>query len=64
MPVMDGYGFLKAYRARPAPHASVLALTAAQYSAAHGPPIDAEAFLNKPFSLDELIEVVRRLARV
>src|SRR5687768_12022480 len=31
MPVMDGYAFLKAFRARPGPHAAVLALTAAQY---------------------------------
>ena len=64
MPVMDGYAFLKAFRERPAPHAAVLALTAAQYSAANGPAIDAEAFLTKPFSLDDLINVVKRLAQV
>jgi DNA-binding response OmpR family regulator len=62
MPVLDGHSFLKAYRRRPEPHAAVIALTAAQYDAAKSAAVDAEGFLTKPFSLDELIEMVRRFA--
>jgi len=64
MPVMDGPAFLKAYRERPMPHAAVIALTAAQYDAAKSAAVEAEGFLTKPFSLDQLIEMVTRLAGV
>ena len=61
-PVMDGFSFLREYRARPGPHAPVIALTAAQYDSARQTLTDADAFLTKPFSLDALLEQVRRLA--
>lgn len=61
MPVMDGWQFLREYRARPGPHAAVIALTAAQYDPVQHTDIDADAFLTKPFSLDTLIERVRGL---
>src|SRR6266545_464830 len=62
MPVMDGFSFLREYRGRPGPHTPVIALTAAQYDSARQSLTDADAFLTKPFSLDALIEQVRRLA--
>ena len=64
MPVMDGRAFLRAYRERPGPRAAVIALTAAQYDAAKSAGVDAEAFLPKPFSLDDLIGVVKQFANV
>ena len=64
MPVMDGWQFLREYRAQPGPHAAVIALTAAQYDPARHTDIDADAFLTKPFSLDTLIDRVRGFAPV
>ena len=64
MPVMDGPAFLRAYRARPGPHAPVIALTAAQYDAAQSAAVEADGFLTKPFSLDELIDLVGRFVGV
>src|SRR5687768_4237804 len=61
MPVMDGLSFLRAYRERPAPHAAVIALTAAQYDSAQSTLVDADGFLTKPFSLDDLINLVDKL---
>jgi two-component system, chemotaxis family, chemotaxis protein CheY len=63
MPVMDGPAFLRAYRERPGPRAAVIALTAAQYDAAQSAAVEADGFLTKPFSLDELIDLVGRFAR-
>lgn len=63
MPVMDGWRFLRAYRERAEPQAPVIALTAAQYDASRQTLTEADAFLTKPFSLDELIDLVRALAR-
>jgi DNA-binding response OmpR family regulator len=62
MPVMDGWQFLREYRAQPEPHAAVIALTAAQYDSNRGTEIEADAFLTKPFSLDTLIQVVDQLS--
>ena len=63
MPVMDGLAFLRAYRERPAPHAAIIALTAAQYDSAQSTLVDADGFLTKPFSLDHLINLVDKLAQ-
>ncbi len=61
MPVMDGWEFLRQYRAQPGPHAAIIALTAAQYDASRTTEIEADAFLTKPFSLDSLIQLVESL---
>jgi CheY-like chemotaxis protein len=63
MPVMDGWEFLREYRALPGPHAAIIALTAAQYDTSRSTQIEAEAFLTKPFSLDSLIQLVDSLAQ-
>lgn len=62
MPVTDGWEFARAYRERPGPHAPIVVFTAARDAAERAAEIDADGFLAKPFSLDELFAVVGRLA--
>ena|SRR5579864_3850102 len=63
MPVMDGWAFADAYRKRPGPHAPIVVLTAAQDAAARAAQIRADAYLGKPFELEDLLSVVARYAR-
>lgn len=58
MPIMDGWEFLDAYRKAPGPHAPVIALTAAREVGNTTPEIGADAFLSKPFDLDDLLSLV------
>src|SRR5438067_12878708 len=60
MPVMDGWGFARAYRASVGPHAPIVVLTAAQDAAERAAQISAEGYLGKPFELDELLSLVAR----
>ncbi len=62
MPVMDGWEFARAYRERPGPHAPILVFTAARDAAQRASEVSADAHLAKPFSLDDLIDLVERLA--
>ena len=62
MPVMDGWEFSRAYRRLPSPHAPIVVVTAARDVAARAAQIQADAFLAKPFDLDELLDVVSRFA--
>jgi two-component system, chemotaxis family, chemotaxis protein CheY len=61
MPVMDGWGFARAYRQRPGPHAAIVVLTAARDAAASAAAVEADDFLPKPFELKELLRLVARL---
>ena len=63
MPGMDGLGFLHAYRqAAPAPRTPVIIFAAAADSGARAAQAHVDAFLPKPFDLDDLLdEVARRL---
>jgi CheY-like chemotaxis protein len=63
MPVMDGWAFAEAYRQRPGPHAPIVVLTAANDAPVRAAQIQAEAYLGKPFELDDLLKVVARYAR-
>lgn len=63
MPVMDGWEFARAYRARPEPRAPVVVVTAARDAAELAAEIDADDYLSKPFSLEELLDVVKRHVR-
>jgi CheY-like chemotaxis protein len=63
MPVMDGWAFARAYRERPGPHAPIVVLTAANDAASRAAQIQADAYLGKPFELDDLLSVVARYAR-
>jgi CheY-like chemotaxis protein len=58
MEPVDGWAFAAAYRALPGPHAPIVAMTAASDARRWGQEIEADAFLSKPFDLDELLTVV------
>ena len=62
MPVCDGPAFAAAYRERPGPHAPLVCLTAAHSAATRCAEMGAEAFLGKPFGLDDLLALVERYA--
>ena len=62
MPLMDGKGFLAACRADPAyTHVPVALFTTATNIGGIGETLDVQAYLSKPFDLDELTEVIARL---
>ena len=60
MPVMNGWQFVASYRraaARPAP---IVVMTAGKDAAATAAEIEADAYLGKPFDLEELLAIVRQ----
>jgi CheY-like chemotaxis protein len=59
MPVLDGWGFAREYRARPGPHAPIVVITAAHDSLERLTELEAEDVLPKPFDLDHLVRAVR-----
>lgn len=61
MPVMDGYAFLAAYRTRPNPKAAVIVCSTAP-NAASVLGMGANAYLRKPFDIDDLIALIDRFA--
>ena len=58
MPVMDGWSFAKTYRALPIPHVPIIVLTAAKVASDFAQQVQADAFLAKPFSLDDLLNLI------
>ena len=60
MPVMDGWGFLERYRRRPGAKAPVVVLTAAQDDSRRAGEVGADAYVAKPFAIDDLIRVLER----
>ena len=65
MPVVNGPEFVALYRriCEP-PHAPIVVITARGDGEAIAQEIGAEAFVNKPFELEELVAAVRRSARL
>jgi len=63
MPGMDGWEFMKRYRAQHDHRAPVIVLTAAHDAARRAADVKAESFLAKPFDLDTLLERVSSMAR-
>jgi CheY-like chemotaxis protein len=61
MPVMDGWEFAAAYRARPGPHAPIVVCTAATDAQERARQIGADDFLGKPFGIAPLRAIVTRL---
>jgi CheY-like chemotaxis protein len=59
MPVMDGWEFVRRYRSQPGPHAPIVACVAALNAARECADLEPDGLLNKPFDLDELLQVVR-----
>ena len=60
MPEMDGRAFLARYRLRPGAHAPVV-LTTAGANKAEVADLEADAFLGKPFDLDDVGRTVAAL---
>ena len=63
MPVMDGWAFARAYRKQAAPRAPIVEMTAAADAARRAADVGAEAYLAKPFNLEDLLSLVGRLTR-
>jgi two-component system, chemotaxis family, chemotaxis protein CheY len=61
MPIMDGWAFAEAYRAHPGAHAPLIVMTAAQDAAERAAEIQAEAYIAKPFTIDQLLALVQKL---
>ncbi len=60
MPVLDGWGFMRALQAQG--HApAVLVLTAAQNARQWAEEVQATGYVAKPFDVDELLAAVERL---
>jgi two-component system chemotaxis response regulator CheY len=63
MPVMNGWEFVRQYRALPGPHAPIVVMTAAVDARRRGAEIAADGVLAKPFELDSLLDTVASYAR-
>jgi len=62
LPDMDGSTLLARLRERPGPEIPVILSTARREEADRAPELAAAGVLRKPFSLDELVAAVRRVA--
>ncbi|MBX3252208.1 MAG: response regulator [Myxococcales bacterium] len=64
MPVMSGVEFVAQYQARygSGPRAPFIVMTAGEHASRRCQQLGGRGFLPKPFSADELVEVVRRYA--
>jgi CheY-like chemotaxis protein len=62
MPVMDGWTFLELYRRRPNPKPPIVVVTAAQDDLRRAAEVGADAYVAKPFAIDELLRVLDRCA--
>lgn len=60
MPIMDGWQFAKRFRERYGHQAALLVNTASADNEARARSIEAEAYVSKPFRIDELLGAVER----
>lgn len=60
MPILDGWGFARALEGR-TDRPKILVMTAAENARQWADEIHADAYLAKPFDLDDLLEAVERL---
>jgi len=58
MPVMDGWEFARTYRELPGPHVPIIVVTAAHEVAERAAQVNADAYLAKPFDIDDLLAIV------
>jgi CheY-like chemotaxis protein len=61
MPVMDGWQFAARYSELSAKQAPIIVMTAAHEAAARAAQVHAEGVLSKPFELQELLAIVKRV---
>lgn len=61
MPVLDGWGFARAFRAS-GKRSPIVVMTAAENASRWADEIGAEGYLAKPFEVDALIAAVERYA--
>ena len=64
MPIMDGWEFSKIYYKTARQIAPIIVLTAATDAAKFASQINADAFLPKPFDLEDLLNLVERYTRL
>jgi CheY-like chemotaxis protein len=62
MPLMDGVEFVRRYRALPGHKAQLIIMTAGQNAKMYAELVGADAYLAKPFELDDVPEIVGKLA--
>ncbi|AKU97113.1 response regulator [Labilithrix luteola] len=62
MPVMDGWGFARNLASTGVPRPRIVVVTAAESAAQRAREVSADAWLAKPFEVDELVKCVRRFA--
>jgi CheY-like chemotaxis protein len=60
MPVMNGWEFAREFRERFGRAAPIVVVTAAENARARAEEIEAEAWLEKPFDLDDVLRIVAR----
>jgi CheY-like chemotaxis protein len=60
MPVMNGWEFARAFRARYGRAAPVVVVTAAEDARARAEEIEADGWLEKPFEIDDVLHIVER----
>jgi CheY-like chemotaxis protein len=60
MPIMDGWEFLATYRRLPGAKVPVVVLTAAQDDSRRAAEVGADAYIAKPFAIDDLLRVIER----
>jgi two-component system response regulator MprA len=65
MPVMNGWEFLRQYRKEvPRAPVPIVIMSAARDAGSVADELGAQAFLPKPFELDDMLNIVQRLATV
>ncbi|HLH26389.1 MAG TPA: response regulator [Chloroflexota bacterium] len=58
MPIVDGWEFARRYAELPPPRPPVIVITAAQDASRRAAEIGAQGYLAKPFSIDDLLQLV------
>jgi CheY-like chemotaxis protein len=60
MPIMNGWEFARAFRARHGRAAPVVVVTAAEDARTRAEEIGADGWLEKPFEIDDVLRIVER----
>lgn len=58
MPIMDGWSFVELYRRKVRPSASIILFSAVPEAGQIGPALRAEAVLQKPIDLDQMLRAI------